>query len=214
MYSLRAWGRLVLGAFAPRFCAGCGAATESVICSRCVAAIDLIPQPPARVDRHGGVVAAFSYDDPVRRIVHRAKYGGERLAVEALAALAAPRLRAGLAVEPDVVVPVPLGRRRRSERGYNQAAVMGAVVARASGLPLSAHLVRTRETISQVGQDQQQRWRNVEGCFAWEGPALVGATVWLVDDVLTTGATSQAAADALYLGGAGRIETAVLAAVS
>ncbi|MFN2568192.1 MAG: ComF family protein [Candidatus Dormibacteria bacterium] len=210
---LAAWGRVVLSAFAPRRCAGCGIAGEWVICPACAAELDRLEQPAARLDRHGGVTAAYTFDDPVRHIVHRAKYGGERPAVETLARLATPRLRAGVLIDPDIVVPVPLGRRRRRQRGFNQAAVMAVVLAEAASLPLSTQLVRTRDTAPQVGHDEQQRWRNVEGCFAWQGPSLAGATVWLMDDVLTTGATAQAAADALHLGGAARVETAVLAAV-
>lgn len=107
------------------------------------------------------------------------------------------------------MVPVPLGRRRRRERGYNQAEVVAAVWARAWDLPLHAGLRRIRETGPQVGGDITWRQLNVAGAFAADG-GCSGSAV-LVDDVATTGATLSAAADALHEGGAQRVTACVLA---
>jgi len=125
-----------------------------------------------------------------------------------LGSVAAERVLPGLLAggPPEVIVPVPLSGRRRRERGYNQAEVAAAALARLVGMaPVLRGLVRVRETPPQVGRGAAARRSNLEGAFAWLGSPLVG-TVWLVDDVLTTGATLGAAAQALQQGGAARIE--------
>ena len=97
---------------------------------------------------------------------------------------------------------MPLGARRRRVRGYNQAEVVARQLARlVPSVPLLAGLSRVRETPPQVGRGAEQRRRNLAGAFAWTGPAL-GGTVWLVDDVVTTGATLSECAATLFDGGA------------
>ncbi len=95
----------------------------------------------------------------------------------------------------DVVVPVPLHRRRERERGFNQAALLAAAL----GPPVCLALVRRRDTSPQAAASGAARHANVRGAFVLEGGAgrLRGRVVALVDDVLTTGATLSAAADAL-----------------
>jgi predicted amidophosphoribosyltransferase len=111
------------------------------------------------------------------------------------------------------VVAVPLGRRRRRVRGFNQAEVIAEALAGEVGVSASPGLVRVRETAAQVGADEALRRDNVSGAFVWRGEPLAGSAVWLVDDVLTTGATTAAAAMALRAAGAGPIEITVVALV-
>jgi ComF family protein len=167
-----------------------------------------LPLPPARGQPYGAVRAAFTYGGPVRQAVWRGKYRGDRRALSALAAVGAERLGPALLATgiPSAIVAVPLGARRRRVRGYNQAEVVARQLARlVPSVPLLAGLSRVRETPPQVGRGAEQRRRNLAGAFAWTGPAL-GGTVWLVDDVVTTGATFAAAAAALQRAGAVRIE--------
>jgi ComF family protein len=113
-----------------------------------------------------------------------------------------------------VVVPVPLGRRRQRARGYNQAEVVARALAGTVGATLATALRRRRETGTQVGQHRRERRRNLRGAFVWEGRTLSGLAVWLVDDVVTTGATLVAAAEALQQAGAARIEAVAVAATA
>ncbi len=156
-----------------------------------------------------GVRAAFAYRDEVRSVLHRGKFRDCRAALRALAWMGAARLQPPPGA---VVVPVPLARRRAVERGYNQAEVVARAFAGFHRLPLRGLLERTRETLPQSSLDRPGRQGNVAGAF--RAPAVAaGATAWLVDDVLTTGATTAAAREALLAAGAVRVEVAVLAAV-
>jgi predicted amidophosphoribosyltransferase len=149
------------------------------------------------------------YESEVRRILHHGKFRDCRGALRALAWMGAARLEAPVGA---VVTPVPLSKRRAAERGYNQAQVVAQAVAEFHRLPLTPLLHRSRDTAPQSLLDRTARHANVSGAFA-ALPATSGATVWLIDVVLTTGATSRAARDVLLGAGAARVEIAVLAAV-
>lgn len=112
------------------------------------------------------------------------------------------------------IVPVPLSGRRRLERGFNQAAVLADVLARATRLPLDRHsLVRRRHTaVHRAGMDRRAREASVERAFeVRRGNLLRGETILLVDDVFTTGATASACTRALKKKGAGRVFVLTLA---
>lgn len=196
---------------APRCCSGCERPDAEALCSECVERLQSQPPPvPASL---GGVRAhvAFLFAGPAREAIHAAKFGGRPRAMALLAALAAERLAPQLALaapDPDAVVPVPLSRRRAAERGYNQALIAArAIAAVPCGGPVVDGLVRLRHTSTQVGRGSAERRANLAGAFTWSGsPPRPGGLVWLVDDVLTTGATLGAAADALQRAGFGRIE--------
>jgi ComF family protein len=113
-----------------------------------------------------------------------------------------------------VVVPVPLHARRKRSRGYNQAALLAERLSAVAMLPCLADvLVRERATGPQVGTaDRDARLANMEGAFACWRPELVrGRSVFLVDDVCTTGATLGACAAALKSVGARSVTGIVLA---
>ena len=131
-----------------------------------------------------------------------------------LSRLAAPRLFAALATSPDAVVPLPLGPRRLRQRGYNQAEVIARELSAEAGARMAVGLERVRETAPQASRDEAERRRNVAGAFAWRGPSLSGTRLWIVDDVLTTGATSNSAVESLVRAGADRVDVVVIAAVS
>lgn len=111
---------------------------------------------------------------------------------------------------PDALVPVPLHPARIRRRGFAPAAVLARALARERGIPVLAALRRVRDTPTQTGLDRSGRQRNVAGCFV-AARALPDASVWLVDDVVTTGATLGEAARALRAAGARRVAAVCLA---
>jgi ComF family protein len=111
---------------------------------------------------------------------------------------------------PDALVPVPLHAARVRARGFAPAAILARSLARALGRPLAGALRRTRDTPSQTGLDRAGRRRNVASAFAVARP-LRGETVWLVDDVVTTGATLGEAARVLRAAGTGRVAAVCVA---
>jgi ComF family protein len=109
------------------------------------------------------------------------------------------------------VLPLPLARGRLAERGFNPAALLARELASSFGLALEpGALQRTRETRPQSGLDHDARVRNVRGAFA-SAPVVAGRHVALVDDVMTTGATLSAAAEALKRAGARQVDVWALA---
>jgi ComF family protein len=136
--------------------------------------------------------------------VHALKYAGWRVAAGPMAQEMARRL--GPRLEgADLLVPVPLGRARLRERGHNQAALLADALGERCALPAVADVLeRSRETRTQTALHPEQRRANVAGAFRATRP-LAGARVVLVDDVLTTGATLVAAAEALGAAGAATV---------
>jgi ComF family protein len=157
------------------------------------------------------------YEGTARRLVHDLKFH-DRLDVTRL--LAGWMLHAGsdLLCETEVVVPVPLGRRRLLWRRFNQAALLGEEIARRRHMafePLA--LVRKKATRTQVGLSRRERRDNVAGAFVVPlafVPRIRGRGVVLVDDIITTGATAGAAARALKRAGATRVDVLAVALVT
>jgi predicted amidophosphoribosyltransferase len=119
----------------------------------------------------------------------------------------------GLNSLADVLVPVPLHWRRAWDRRHNQADGIARGLAAVLKLPVwGRSLWRVKRSPVQPASSREQRWANAAGAFRvapWA--SLTGVRVLLIDDVLTTGATADAAADALCRGGAAQVHVAVLA---
>ncbi|HEY5269207.1 MAG TPA: phosphoribosyltransferase family protein [Anaerolineales bacterium] len=112
----------------------------------------------------------------------------------------------------DLVVPVPLGKERMKERGYNQVGLVARPLAAVNHWRYAPRaVVRSRETRSQVGLTAAERKENVSGAFLGEAALVSGATVLLMDDVATTGATLSACTAALLDAGARSVYTLTLA---
>ena len=161
-----------------------------------------------------GYEGAYSYgfyDGPLRHLIQLFKFEG-------VPSLAHPLGRYLVRAVPrdrtfDVVVPMPLHWFRRWRRGFNQSELLAREVARRLGLPLSTRaLGRQRHAAPQSGLSSAARRRNVAGLFAVsDRKSIEGRRVLLVDDVLTTGATAQAAAHALKRAGAAQVVVLTLA---
>ena len=151
------------------------------------------------------MTAWAAYAPPIDRILTHLKYRPDRDLAEALAKSLAAAFRAS-GWTATCLAPVPLGRKRLRQRGYNQVGLMAHALGRHLQMPvLSSALVRIRETNSQVGLSPAERERNVAGAFAADPLRLQGQAVLLIDDVYTTGATLGACAQAVRQAGAAAV---------
>jgi ComF family protein len=236
---LRQAGRFALDLLLPPRCAVCDnpVGVEGQLCAACFARTNFISAPfcvrcgvPFASAEQGGAEgwcpgcraepplfrlarAALRYDDQARRLILPLKHADR----DELAAILAPMMtRAGMALlaVADLLVPVPLHRRRLFQRRYNQAAVLAYAVGRLTGCPvLPDALARTRQTALLEEKSPEERTREIAGSIVVRprraGP-LVGRSVLLIDDVMTSGATANACTQALL--GAGVVAVDVLVA--
>lgn len=110
-----------------------------------------------------------------------------------------------------LIIPVPLSRKRRRWRGFNQAEILAREFAAGFSYPLSYGLKRIKHRRAQASLSEAERLKNLSGVFAYSGPNLDGRTIILIDDVVTTGATLNEAALTLRAQGAEKIYGLVLA---
>jgi ComF family protein len=152
--------------------------------------------------------AAVVFDKASKHLVHLLKYNDVPEAGLAMARMMAGAGR-NLLGATDVIIPVPLHRRRLWQRRFNQAAFLARMIARSTAKPICHNvLLRVEATSAQVGLDAAERRMNVRDAFAVamdQRPAIDGKTVLLIDDVRTTGATASACARALRKAGAAQI---------
>jgi competence protein ComFC len=144
--------------------------------------------------------SAAVFSGPMRKALHALKYDSDRSLAALLVRLAHPHW-ALPAWSYDVLIPVPLGKKRERARGYNQSLLLAEALSRMVGVPVAAgSITRVRETPTQVGLSYPERKRNVADAF--QATAVAGKRILLVDDVCTTGATLQSCAEALGRAGA------------
>jgi ComF family protein len=187
------------------------ASPAAVTCRRCRGS-----PPPFR-----RVIAPWRYGGELATAVRRFKYGRRRELARPLASLFVCELgRAIVDEEIDVVVPVPLHRRRLASRGFSQAhelvraaGTLGLRIEAPAGVTVApALLVRVRETAEQAGLSRLDRGRNVCNAFEVRRPDQVrDRRVLLVDDVVTTGATAASCARTLLRAGAASVSVLALA---
>lgn len=222
----------ILNILFPSRCVGCDLSLENgeVVCRDCLASVAILETftcgrcgsrlPFAKKVCHRDVpyllAAAGSYADPtLRALIHALKFDLLRGAAVPLGRLAAAHLRAlPFDIGTFTMIPVPLGRARERERGFNQSLLIAEVIRGMLGIPLRPELLfRTRNTKPQSDLSHAaDRRANVRGSFAAiPSPLLKGARVLLVDDVTTSGATLHEAARALKAAGVRRIISCVLA---
>ena len=208
---LECWGQLVIPG--EPACARCqrplgeafGGESEGAVCAPCLAA------PP----RHAGIAAATLYTPASRDLVLAFKHG-RRVGLAALLGRQMAARLAGLEGEW-LVVPVPLHRWRLWRRGFNQSALLAREIARTQGRTLLVDaLVRPKPTPPLGGLGRRERARALGASIAVNPSRkarLSGASVILVDDVVTSGATSDACVRALLRAGAARVRIVCFARV-
>jgi ComF family protein len=235
-------GRGTLDLLLPPQCLTCDAAVDEPgrLCAECFRETSFVGEPccfacgvpfsrpgavgPERLCRvcllqappWGRARAALRYDAQARRIVLPLKYADRVDLARPLAALMA-RAGAVLLREAEVLVPVPLHRRRLLSRRYNQAALLARALGRASGLPVAVDALRRVTATAPLGEmSAAARLRTVSGAFAMRpgrAAAVAGRRVLLIDDVLTSGATCGACATVLRAAGAASVDVLVAARV-
>lgn len=205
----------ILNFLFPKKCLGCRK-PNVLICDKC---LKEIPRP----DQHQpDIIAAMSYKSAViKKAVHLLKYGGAKILAEPLAELIFKRLK-----EPGdhifnwkqgsraVIIPIPLSGKRLKERGFNQAELIAKHLSnKMSVIILNNVLYKNRHTYSQVEiKDRGKRLVNLKGSFSVRNPEFIkNKTVFLVDDVSTTGATINEAKKELKKAGAQKVIGLVLA---
>ncbi|MEF3367428.1 ComF family protein [Methylocystis sp. 9N] len=233
-------GNALLDLVYPPSCLVCrkAVATQGAICAECWREIAFIERPycerlgtpfdqdlgqkglisleaSANPPAFGRARAVARYDsDKARLLAHRLKYY-DRLELARPIGRWMARAGAELLSDADVLVPIPLHRLRLLSRRFNQSAALAQAISRESAVPLETMaLLRVKPTAPQVGLSRAQRAANLSGAFRVapeRAAAIAGRNVVLVDDVLTTGATANAATRALLRAGAARVDLLVFA---
>jgi ComF family protein len=241
-FAVRLAGRGLLDVLLPPNCATCDqpVAVPGQLCRDCFRLTNLVSDPccsrcgvPFGMASLGGVEmlcpacsllppvfgqarAAFRYDQQSRRLILPFKHADR---TDLAAALAPQMVRAGvkLLARADLLVPVPLHRRRLFQRRYNQAVLLARAVARLARLPMRPDLlIRTRATESMGDKSAEARAAEVQRAFAVRASRLkqvAGTRVLLIDDVMTSGATANECAAVLLRAGAAAVDVLVAARV-
>ena len=232
---------MILDLIYPKRCPVCGEALpwgSRGICSACRGALSDVRQPACmgcgkELDRTGGRrefpelcpdcrrrprsfsggIILLHYNEGAKKVLYGLKYQNKRdtalfLAEETVKRHGRRILRFG----PEALVPVPLHRSRRRERGYNQAQLLAAALGKELGIPVRQLLVRTEQTAAQKRLGYAARQRNEAGVFRASVPHIREKRLMLVDDIYTTGATAENCTRALLRAGAGEVWILAMAA--
>lgn len=216
-------GNLTLDLFFPKWCVGCGKYGKYFCpdCSRHLPRIHgpLCPRCGRPQTNHSlcpacvkwaasidGIRAPFRFEGVVRQAVYNLKYHNVRTLAQPLAALMHGfMISQGLVA--DIIIPVPLHKKRLKERGYNQSALIARNLGKMARLPVVEDwLVKQKHTCQQAKTSSlKERLKNVAGAFSCRSSGINGLSVILIDDVATSGATMDAAAGALKDSGAASV---------
>jgi ComF family protein len=233
--------RSITDAIVPPVCLACHAPSSShdALCPPCWTSIHFITHPlcdrlghPMPFDTGGTIVSAAALADPpsyhraraatifggtAQKLIHGFKYA-DRHDARRLFGRWLQTAGRDLLDEADFLVPVPLNRWRLLHRRYNQAAILANELSRLTGVAvLNEAVIRIKATPRQVGLTSAERRANVAGAFKVTtkgSEAMTGRRIVLVDDVITTGATCNAAARTLLGAGAAHVDILALALVT
>ena len=164
--------------------------------------------PPLSLPLHlDGCVSAFEYDCPIGHAIRNLKYSRKTYLADILGDL----LPFDETIPAEWIIPVPLHPKRLSKRGFNQSELLAEALSRRTGIPvLNDLLERKIHTDPQAGLSGKERRNNLKGAFSCK-KSLPAETVILVDDVITTGSTLSACAEALKKSGIQKVYACTVA---
>jgi competence protein ComFC len=174
-------------------CSFCGQpSSDGSTCSSCVVDTPI----------YTTIRGVYIYKDEIREALHSLKYKNN-LGISSIFAERCANYLVGQKWAIDLVVPVPLGKERKKERGFNQAAMIAYPLALFCGLSYSSKaLIRSKETVTQIELSAEKRRQNVKGAFCASTNGVAEKNILVVDDIITTGSTMNECAIALKLAGA------------
>jgi len=214
----------------PKKCVSCGKLGD-YFCSKCFSKIEYVENPVCPVCQRqavggkihpkcqtryslDGLVVACRYRDPVKIAIQKVKYRWVYDIAKVLVDLTSSQIYKFAIPQKVILVPVPLHKKRKNWRGFNQAEILAKDLSKKFRVEYSDVLFRNRETKTQVGLKRDERKENVRGAFSLnpsvilspakrgEGSKIIGRNIVLVDDVYTSGATMAECAKVLKKSGA------------
>lgn len=220
----------VLDLFYPNPCCACSkplVGNEAIVCTTCRLALPRsdahLMEIPTLADKFKGKIVVksvytflkFEKGGKVQRLLHQLKYNNRPDVGQMLGQLYGAELKkAGINTELDVLVPVPLHRRKLAQRGYNQSDVFAKGLSETMGIECSTEvLTRSKFTETQTKKNRFERFENVSGIFeVIQNESIKGKRVAIIDDVMTTGSTLESAIEVLLKSEAKEVSVITLAA--
>lgn len=185
--------------------------TVCPVCGRKTARAEICYECKAFAPRYKKSVSVFVYKDGGAKLIIKFK-SGARYLKDYLGNLMAQKAKKLPAC--DAVTYVPITKKRKRERGYNQGELLAEVISEELKIPVLHALEKTRDTDDQKSLNLKERAENLKGCFrVCDRTYVKGKTILLADDVLTTGATTDAACRALLAAGAAAVYLVTAASV-
>ena len=229
MLLVKQWTSDLFGLLFPNLCNACGTALfrhEKLICLKCLYDLpftDYHQYADNRVAKQlwgrlplnaAMAMLYFRKGAKVQNLIHNLKYNGRTDVGVLLGNMLGERLKTAMLYQDiDLVIPVPLHRKKYRSRGYNQSTFIAEGIAAQMGIDVSEdHLIRNKVTESQTKKSRYNRYENMTDVFKVNSPEdIIGKHILLVDDVITTGATLEACANSLLAIGAIKVSIAALA---
>lgn len=219
----------IIGIFYPNLCPGCASETiplKQPMCLQCLRSLpftgfEKIQHNPVEKIFWGRVEVSFAFsifyyidNTPIQNIIHEIKYKGDKRTALALGRWIGEKIKDKVsAFHTDLIIPMPLHPKKEKQRGYNQATLLCTGMKQTTGIDHNEKiLIRNQFTTSQTTKSRMKRWENVGAVFSVPNPDLIrGKNLILVDDVITTGASTEACVGTLMNAGAGSVGVCSLA---
>jgi ComF family protein len=154
-----------------------------------------------------GPVAVGVHENPLKKLVYRLKYQDATYLSSVMGRMMVEVYKKE-ELKVDMLVAVPLHRKKQKQRGYNQACLLAKYMGKKLGIPyIEQNLIRVKDTDVMYNQTREERWKNVEDAFSVKNPQVIDKKkILLVDDIFTTGATVEACSKVLMRAGAKSVE--------